>query len=444
MAINPVNSPSEPNGRKLVLDNLQARWADYFMESADADDIADELRAAGLQDRLLGPDEHVLLSPVTISADEVADYAAKLDQLGQVAIKVIAAHWDSDGAHMLQQMGYPAEAADVLAMTGMPKIMPFGRWDAIATSQGLRVLELNVGGATAGQDDRLMQRIYDRVSPAMSGNRHTELQAAPFEALRRLLPTDIADGIVVSDDDDELARSPISAQIAARSLSQLTGLDVPIVPASELFADGVSRSVVFELFTLRDCLSHPARYATYLAALSRGDFVSINPVQNDLLMNKATLALIYQAMTDDALTASEAELVSALLPWTVTLSPRNREDVAQRPRQQTVLKAANGYGGLDVHCGWTMTDAAWDGLLDKATSGDAAFVAQQRVDGDMSPLVAMSPQGAFIAFDAVPVLGVFCDGDQYGGGFARASINGDAVVNAHNGAVVGAIRVGGE
>ena len=254
-----------------------------------------------------------------------------------------------------------------------------------------------MGGATAGQDDRLMQRVYDRVSPGMSADQDVEQRATPFEALRRFLPADIANGIVVSDDDDELARSTISAQIAARSLNQLAGLDVPIVPASELFAGGVSPSVVFELFTLRECLSNPARYATYLASCSRGDFVSINPVQNDLLMNMATLALIYQAMADDALTVSDADLVREMLPWTVTLSPQNQHKVSQQPRQQTVLKAANGYGGHDVRCGWAMTDAEWDGLLDVATSVDTAFVAQQRVDGVLSPLVSMSPQDMFLA-----------------------------------------------
>jgi hypothetical protein len=113
------------------LDNLQARWADYFKEDADADDVADDLRAAGLQDRLIGPDEHVLLSPVTISAQAAAGYAAKLDRLGQIAIK---AHWESDGADMLRQMGYPAEAADILEQTGLPMVNPFGRWDIIPTS----------------------------------------------------------------------------------------------------------------------------------------------------------------------------------------------------------------------------------------------------------------------------------------------------------------------
>lgn len=441
MAIKPVNSPPEPDGQIVVLDNLQTRWADYFMEEADADDVAEDLRDAGLKDRLIGPDEHVLLSPVTVTRAMAAEQAARLDRLGQIAIDVLGRNWERDSTGLLRRMGYPAAAADVLARTGLPVAHPFGRWDIVATAQGWQVLELNVGGATAGQDDRLMQQVYDGVLP---DGRVAQPQPAPFTTLARLLPSDPGSGVVVSDDDDELARSPISAQIAARSLRDLTGLDVPIVPASALLSGDSRPSVVFELFTLRECLRHPARYAAYLDALSAGDFVSVNPVQTDLLMNKATLALTSQACAEGTLSAADAAIVDGLLPWTVPVSAETYDAVAQRPRPQTVLKAANGYGGQDVHCGWTMDDAAWAKLLDTAISGETAYVAQQRVTGMPMPLVAMSPQGEFVAFDAAPVLGVFCDGDQYGGGFARASMTDDAVVNAHNGAAVGVIRIDGD
>ncbi len=411
------------------------------MEEAEADEVAEDLRNAGLKDNLIGPDEHVLLSPVTVPQTVMAKQTARLDRLGQIMIDVLGRYWDRDSTGLLRQLGYHAAAADVLERTGLPATNPFARWDVIATPQGWRVLELNVGGATAGQDDRQMQQVYDRAAPdGLTVPPHP----APFETLARRLPPKLGSGLVVCDDDDELARSPISAQIAARSLRHLTGLDVPIVPASALLTGDSTPSAVFELFTLRECLRHPSRYVAYLDAVSAGDFVSVNPVQIDLLMNKATLALASQASAEGALPTSDAAIVDGLLPWTMPVSSQTRDAVARRQRQQTVLKAANGYGGQDVHCGWSMSDAAWTDLLNAAISGETAYVAQQRVTGVPVTLVAMSPQGEFVAFDTAPVLGIFCNGDQYGGGFARASMTDDAVVNAHNGAAVGVIRIDGE
>lgn len=427
----------EPDSQIILLDKLQTRWADYFLEDIDADDVADDLRDAGLKDRLIGPDEHFLVSPVTLCKTTVAKQATCLDQLGQIMINVLRDRFEQDSSRLLRQLGYPDAAEDVLAGTGLPIASPFGRWDILATSQGWRVLEFNVGGATAGQDDRLMQQVYDRVAPdGPSVFRHP----VPFETLARYLPADIGPGVVVCDDDDELAQSPISALIAAQSLRHLTGQDVPIVPASALLSGSQRPSAVFELFTVRECLRNPDRYAPYLSALSTGAFLSINPVQTDLLMNKATMALVWQAREGGMLSPEDAAIVDDLLPWTVLVSPETRGALEQRTRQQTVLKTANGFGGQDVHCGWTMDDAAWAELLDAAVSGDTVYVAQQRVVGVQASLVAMSPQGEFIAFDAPPVLGIFCDGDQYGGGFARASLTDHAVVNAHNGAAVGVIR----
>ncbi|MCX8508337.1 MAG: hypothetical protein ORN49_05565, partial [Rhodobacteraceae bacterium] len=196
----------------------------------------------------------------------------------------------------------------------------------------------------------------------------------------------------------------------------------------------------FELFTLRDCLAQPSRYAAYLAAVAGGRVVSMNPVWNDLFMNKGLMALV-QEEAAGGLPVQDGALVQSLLPWTMLVESATLGLIRARPREALVLKAANGYGGKDVHCGWTLAQGAWDRMLVQAAEGAEAFVVQERVSGQKMPVIGMTPKGDFIETEAAPVVGVFCDGDRYAGAFARASLSDQAVVNAHNQAAIGVVRL---
>ncbi|HQY42734.1 MAG TPA: hypothetical protein PK450_01045 [Paracoccaceae bacterium] len=411
------------------------------MEADDAEEFAEELRLAGLHDRLLSPEDNVLLTPVILAADDMADLSSRLHRLTVVMQRVLQNLANDNTPALLRRLGYPPEAAALLGPLSLPANLPFGRWDLLQDAKGWKVLELNVGGATGGQDDRLMQAIYDRRTtdhpriPGSTGN------SAPFSALAQLLPESAEGRLVVVDDDDELAASPLSAQFAARSLCALTGRMPDILPVSALPMDKVAPFGVFELFTLRDCLARPERYSAYLTATATGTIGSMNPIWNDLFMNKGLMALVHEEVAAGRKLESEASLVHALIPWTALVEASNLDLILSRPKEALVLKAANGYGGKDVHCGWTLSQSIWEKSLIKAVQEADTFVVQERVIGQKIPVVGMTPRGDFIETDAAPVIGIFCDSALYAGAFARASLTGHAIVNAHNKAAVGVVRL---
>lgn len=422
-----------------MLTRLQNQWVDHLLEADDTEAFAEKLRTVGLNDRLLSPEDNVLLSPVLMPETEVASYAAKLDGLGHIMRATLQSYADGDLGLLLERLGYSAAAKDILGSVIFPDELPFGRWDILVCREGWKVLEFNVGGATGGQDDRGMQAQYDRFGATL-GVASGHVNAPPFSALKRLLPHESQGEIIVCDDDDELLSSPISALFAARSLSALTGKDVQIIPASAL-CNPLIPGAVFELFTLRDCITKPERYAAYLSGLSANRFLSINRLCNDLMMNKGSLALVYEAMESGRLIADDAALVKALLPFTTLVDPKNIDRIEKTTKDRLLVKAANGFGGKDVHCGWQMSQQEWDALLENAMSSPDAYIAQDRAVGQQIAVIGVTPHFDFIETSAAPVLGVFCDGPTYAGGFVRASLTDASVVNAHSRAAIGVLRL---
>ncbi|MCZ4282583.1 hypothetical protein O4H49_17475 [Kiloniella laminariae] len=158
-------------------------------------------------------------------------------------------------------------------------------------------------------------------------------------------------------------------------------------------------------------------------------------------MSKAGLAILHEKARKGLLQQIDQDLVLKYIPETCCVTPDLNVLQGRFEREKWVLKAAIGYGGMEVFCGWEQTETRWQELLEQAVNGTELFVLQKRVRPVNQTVVAMTPQGDFIERQEAPVLGIFINEGRFSGGLARVGIGNSAVVNAHNHAAVGVMRL---
>ncbi|WP_020593995.1 hypothetical protein [Kiloniella laminariae] len=428
--------------------NPGEHWQEYFLEDYDADESANNLRLTGIKERFLSPDENVLLSPVILGRKETGQACRDLQRLGQLLQEMPELFFHSDMTQWALALGYSSEQAAFLTGTLAGRPPAFGRWDILPSIEGWKIIEFNSGGAVSGLDCDAMQDLYDvllseQLAEYLAG--HDVRGGNALDALGELVAKLVAgrelSDVVVVDDDQQYRNSPFSADGAAQVLARILNRQVRVEVASKFEPASKGVTLVFEVFTLRDVAARPELYHRYLSAVGRQDVLSVNPLATDLLMSKAGLAVLYEQARKGSLTPADQDLVLKYIPETYCVTSDLLAREGGFDREKWVLKAAIGYGGMEVFCGWEQTEARWQELLEEAANGEVLFVLQKRVQPVKQTVVAMTPQGDFIERQEAPVLGIFIREGQFSGGLARAGIGNSAVVNAHNHAAVGVMRL---
>lgn len=421
-------------------------WLDYFLDDWGADDEAEALRMAGIRERFLSPDESLLLAPVLLERAAVASHCLKLHRLNELLQELPDRFFDGDLRACARMLGYRDEEAAVLPRRYIYPAPTFGRWDLLQTKNGWQAMEFNAGGAVSGVDCAAMQARYDALR-ARAGVDDNEAGGTGIDALQAVIDARCAglawSHAVVLDDDRQYAHSPLTAQTAARALSRLLNTQVEAMPVSGFQPPSEGVALVFEVFTPRDMARMPELYHRYQSALDLNNIISINPPATDILMSKATLAMLYEQSLAGRFDEGDTRIIQELLPETYCLNKASSLEGFIEGKNQWVLKSAIGYGGKDVYCGWEAVAQEWRALLEKAACGDDLYVIQKRIQGLEENLLAMTPQGDYIERRGAPVLGIFLNKGAFAGGLARASVNASAVVNAHNKAAVGVMRIRG-
>jgi hypothetical protein len=108
------------------------------------------------------------------------------------------------------------------------------------------------------------------------------------------------------------------------------------------------------------------------AAYRDGRICVVNPPRARVANNKKLMALLEDPRFSHLLTAQEAEVVAASIPWTRILRPGKVTygqwmvdllDFVSDNRDRLVLKPASEYGGHDVALGMQTGQSEWDGII---------------------------------------------------------------------------------
>jgi len=418
-------------------------WPAFFLDHDDADDVADDLRLTGIRERFLSPDEPVLLSPIVLSERTTEALCQDLAQLTRL-IRALPDMYDNNLEQLALELGFSSQEAALLRTRTITESPLLGRWDLFQTARGWEIMEFNVGGAVSGLDCAAMQSEYQRQQDLWAPGHSERAGGNGLDALGHVLAGKLDpehETVLILDDDEQLTDSPLTAQTVASLVTRVTGKSAPVRAVGSLQPGEFDGAVVFEVFTLNDIARRPERYDAYLKALESRCCRSLMPLESDLLMNKASLALLHENLDSGVYSESDARIIRDRVPITLRLSQVGDTSTIRSQRQDWVLKTAVGYGGFGVTCGWALSDHDWNAALDTALERPWKYVVQQRIQPLTTPILAMSPAGDFIERHSPVVLGLFLNDSAFAGGLARAPINNAAVINAHHQAAVGVIRV---
>ncbi|HEV3051464.1 MAG TPA: hypothetical protein VGX50_14265 [Longimicrobium sp.] len=162
--------------------------------------------------------------------------------------------------------------------------------------------------------------------------------------------------------------------------------------------------------------------------------------------DKRNLALLSENEELAAWKEEDRQLIRDHIPWTRLAFPRTttwRGAEVQFPgflldqRDDMVLKRGLGAGGREVHVGRYLAPDVWEARVREAFE-EGTWIAQERVE---SKPYFYPPRPGAAPVPTNVVLGLFCTGRRYGGGFLRMLPQGagEGIVNSVRGAYEGAI-----
>ena len=276
----------------------------------------------------------------------------------------------------------------------------FARPDALLTSEGFKLVEMNVTPSLGGLGicDRYVSTLKEHPLSHQLQEAGIRLHAPDMGRLwaetlhrhRAPLADDRAPVMLeLLDDPDEIAEDnfgwPDFGWIAREGgFRLLTGkpADVHFTPAG-VYAFGVKIDIVFTDFVYAEQLQYNvgnALIAALVAAEHQGqiDLFSV-PACCAVYDNKANLALLTDPDYAHLFTEQERVLIDAHIPHTFMLTPGN---VARAIREQNdlVLKPGLGLCGYQVMFGRQMSALQWREQLERLLAEGGSFVLQQMVD----------------------------------------------------------------
>lgn len=426
-------------------------WVDFFDMDEDAEFHASNLRTAGLEAAFLRPDWPLQVTPYLIEWKTAQSLASAYGVLHDTITRLPDILFNGDLCAFAHAVGFWDDAHQVLLrdLVRNDGILPC-RWDVCANGVRWQAMEANFGGALGGLPTDWVQKLYDRLQGDAGEIRDTWYSAGAelAQALKAQSAGRDTQRFVVVDDEAHFSQSPLTANSTARYLSSHLEQDIRAIghTALEQFvADTPGPVTTFELFTLNDIARRTDdSYAPYLSLCKTGQVRRGVSLLCDLYMSKATLALLYKAAVEEAVSPEVQDIIRSAIPYTEIITPENHAALAGLAKDAHVLKSAIGHGGSGVFCGWEHDSSTWESLLGRAASQQDSLglcVIQARVKGDRRLSTSLTPQGLWIESDEPQVIGINQVNGQFCGGSVRQSIEGGGVVNAARMASVGVMRV---
>lgn len=338
------------------------------------------------------------------------------------------------------------------------------RGDFLETADGLKCLELNVGGGLGGWSVGAWTRSY-LAEPLIRGFleqsgldvsftlpsevvfRHLLAEVAPLAEdgeVNVAFAVPSAETLVGTGRWAEDYESEYRAILASRGDLGGSAVTCPIADLREegrgLRFGGRRIHAVVEA-----CNGEITR--PVLSALMAGTVRVFNGPVTRVLADKLNLALLSELVDSDLLSAAERETVRAHVPWTRRVSAEFVDFEGERAylpdllcdrQERMVVKPGFSAHGEEVFIGPGTSREAWAQVVERAL-GEEGWVVQEFLDGTTYLFqVDDDPQRPPAAHDLV--WGLLTFGDRYAGCFVRLMARGGhGVINAARGACVGAV-----
>ena len=430
-------------------------WLEFFDENPKADELADNIRFVGAQSKFSRPDWPLLLTPIMYTQSFVTEQANNLSELFKLIRQLPVKLFDGELIDFANAIGFTHAELHTLYKKQASNIGLYPcRWDIIHSSEGWKVLEVNVGGALGGFASDAIHALYDDTIAQATSNdpllKLSESWQSQYSHISRQIKKTLEQLdnpiLVVVDDEKMFSDSPLIANSVANALAEKLNIEVKSVPHTDLqsiCSQHEGQVLVFEIFGYNDVInSGISSYQAYFEGLVSNKIESTISPLSELFMSKAILALLKEARHGDLLNDSEITLIDSLIPETYLVTQDTLARLESLDHSQWVLKAAVGYGGNNVTCGWETDLNSWSAQLEAAAQTDTPLhIVQKRVIGIRESTISITPSGLYVECDQPIVLGIFMFEDEFGGGVIRQSLTGSGITSSTNQASVGVMRV---
>ncbi|MFC5180686.1 hypothetical protein [Actinomadura harenae] len=404
-----------------------------------------------------------LSRPVFLGHEEHQRLVADLDNFRTALTSLPDRLYGGDLTAFARAVGMSELQVSAVMRSRGPAPTRVGRLDMYADTSGLRVLEVNMGGALGGLDCADMSRaLLEHPVLASFAERH---DLTYVDTMQELVDSVFAESgfepgsrPVVAMTDWPATFDKLSSYMTHYCARwQELGLDAHPCHVGHLDVrdDGVwlgdrKVDIIYRMFLIEDLLESaeaPGLMNPVLDAAHRGQVKIFTPMDAEVFGSKGALAMLSDERNRGLFSPAELASLDRILPWTrmvrpgkVTLENGERVDLldyALANQEHLALKPTQLHGGHGVVLGWLpeVTPEDWHAQLTAAVDGP--YVLQRRVVPvpELFQTDADDPQPWMVSW------GIFTVASGYGGGFTRATTisSGTELISLTNGAAVGTV-----
>ncbi|WP_394538551.1 hypothetical protein PRJ39_23225 [Lysobacter enzymogenes] len=375
----------------------------------------------------------------------------------ELVYRAIRAEFANDRQGLAAFYRIPPMLADIFMESGVDMRQLMLRVDAMLTSRGLKILEINTGPDIGGWQIQWLDRQYRKQAALASFFETVDCHSRniPKEYMKHL--------IVQGKSYPAAANGRVNILIVVGKESFELGMSAPLVPLfrealDECGVDGeilIERDLANVRFDRSGVHAHGRRICTvvpfhrgssfelplelYRASLGGTVYWPGNPLV-PVIGDKRSLAIAQKHKDSKLFNDEERDLIERFVPWSVPVAQQTvrfdgvdsdlRELLLAR-REDFVVKAAQGSSGTDVYVGKFQTDPGWREVVGRAFS-EGTWLAQEYCAS--LPFYGQSGPGGYAVHDVI--WGLFGFGGGYGGCWLRLMLKdkGNGVINSAMGA----------
>ncbi|MDC8004710.1 hypothetical protein POV27_11665 [Aureisphaera galaxeae] len=396
--------------------------------------------------------------PVVIDRKTAASFREISAKLPQYLAQIPALYFDDSVKDMADFYFNGNETVTEFALMCHKKRVEVScRLDVVLTSEGLKVLEANIGSGIGGWQIcsflPILRKLHPKIAELESGHeivfRNTQYKYLEFliDKIRQYVD-DVRQevNIYISIDDEEktsnaymiafldelmkevLEKKGLTGGVYSGDLSSLQLI------GSELFIDGKR---IHGFLKMDEKELPPEVFRAFIL-----DKVYWPDHLGELLnKDKRNLALLRELAEKRMFSTADNQIILNSIPWTAIMEDKKvmfREqeydlvELLRSKQNQFVIKVANGFQGINVHVGKFLSAEAWENAIQESL-GNTSYIAQEFSDS----IDFWAPNSDNEWAPHKLIWGTFGFGNTYGGAFVRMSaVKTDVgVINAAAGAV---------
>jgi hypothetical protein len=152
----------------------------------------------------------------------------------------------------------------------------------------------------------------------------------------------------------------------------------------KLVAQDTKIDLVYRRVLINDIVARPAECSALVKAYAANAVCVANNFRCKIPHVKAFFAVLTDERNGNLFSHGEREIIRKHIPWTRVVADVKTSHYGQpvellsfirKERDNLVLKPSDEYGGTGVTLGWETDEAAWDGAIARAISGDKSVAA---------------------------------------------------------------------